>query len=236
MTNQMRAVFSIVDYSKRAALSAIYKDNNVPVHISTHGQGSADSDVLEMLGFGENKKSVMISLLSPHRTNDIFKAVDDKMHLSKPGTGIMFSVPVTSATAFISNLITKDDEKNAISKESDEYMAAEHTHELIVTIITKGFFHDVKVAANSAGARGGTLIHALGMGGEEAQKFLGIAIQPEKDVILMVVNREDKTKVMTAIAESCGINTEGRGIIFSLPVDSAFGLSAIPHPTSVEQL
>ena len=104
-----------------------------------------------------------------------------------------------------------------------------HEHELIVTIITKGCFAEVKAAANSAGARGGTLIHALGMGGEEAQKFLGISIQPEKDIILIVVRREEKNKVMKAIAEAAGINTQGKGIIFSLPVDSAIGLSEIPY-------
>ena len=104
-----------------------------------------------------------------------------------------------------------------------------HEHELIVAIITKCCFAEVKAAANSAGARGGTLIHALGMGGEEAQKFLGISIQPEKDIILIVVRREEKNKVMKAIAEAAGINTQGKGIIFSLPVDSAIGLSEIPY-------
>ena len=104
-------------------------------------------------------------------------------------------------------------------------MANEHQYELIITIITRGYFQDVKTAALSAGARGGTLIHALGMGSEEAQKFLGIAIQPEKEIILNVVKREDKNKVMNAIAEAAGINTQGRGIIFSLPVDSVVGLN-----------
>ena len=63
------------------------------------------------------------------------------------------------------------------------------------------------------------------MGAEEAQKFLGIAIQPEKEIILNVVQRDEKNKVMSAIAEAAGINTQGRGIIFSLPVDYAIGLS-----------
>ena len=109
-------------------------------------------------------------------------------------------------------------------------MPAEYPYELIISIITKGHFPEVKAAASAAGARGGTLIHALGLGGEEAQKFLGISIQPEKDIILIVVNREEKNKVMKAIAEAAGINTEGKGIIFSLPVDSALGLSQVELP------
>ena len=104
----------------------------------------------------------------------------------------------------------------------------ENKYELIMTIVTSGYSATVKNAAIGAGARGGTLIHALGLGGEEAQKFLGIAIQPEKEIILNVVTREQKNDVMRAISEAVGINTEGRGIIFSLPVDAAFGLGGIP--------
>lgn len=221
----MRAVFTIVDYSKGEMIAEIYKKENVPVFVSTHGNGSADSSILELLGFGENKKSVMISLLDLEHSRRVFEAVDEKMNIKKPGTGIMFSVPLTSATAFLVGLMHHEEKNEAAQQKGRETKMAEHEFELIITIITKGYFPEVKAAANAAGARGGTLIHALGMGGEEAQKFLGIAIQPEKDVILNVVPREDKMKIMKAIAEASGINTQGRGIIFSLPVDAAMGLS-----------
>ena len=225
MNKQMRAVFSIVDYSKGEMIADVYKKEKIPVFFSTHGNGSADSAMLELLGFGENKKSIMLSVLNQQRSEKIFTAVEEKMHISKPGKGIMFSVPLTSATAFLVGLMDKDNNMEAAEQKGREFEMAEHEYELIITIITKGYFPEVKAAANAAGARGGTLIHALGMGGEEAQKFLGIAIQPEKDVIFNVVRREEKNKIMKAIAEASGINTQGRGIIFSLPVDAALGLS-----------
>lgn len=225
MNNRMRAVFSIVDYSKGEELAEIYKSAKTPLCIATHGLGMADSSIFEYLGFGENKKSIMISLMSHERANYVFMLAEEKMNISKPGTGIMFSVPMTSATAFLTGLLARDDENQPkITKESENTMTGEHQYELIITIITKGYFQDVKNAATSAGARGGTLVHALGMGAEESQRFLGIAIQPEKEMVLNVVKREDKNKVMSAIAEAAGINTDGRGIIFSLPVDHAMGL------------
>lgn len=236
MSGKMSAVFTIADYSKADAIADMYKKEGVPIRLSTHGFGSADSSVLELLGFGENKKSIMITLLSPERTREIFRVAEEKFHISKPGMGIMFSVPVTSATAFLTGLVERDAERNKSENEEDvSEMMNEHEHELIITIITKGYFPEVKAAANAAGARGGTLIHALGLGGEEAQKFLGISIQPEKDIILIVVKREEKTKVMKAIAEASGINTKGRGIIFSLPVDSAYGLSKVPYGEDEEE-
>ena len=226
MSNRIYALFSIVDYSKGDELLQLYSYAKIPVGVSTHGFGCADKSMLEYLGFGENKKSIIISILSSERANYLFDLAEEKMNVSKPGRGIMFTVPLTSATAVLSGIVKNDDEcQPKIAKENDIYMANEHQYELIITIITRGYFQDVKTAALSAGARGGTLIHALGMGSEEAQKFLGIAIQPEKEIILNVVKREDKNKVMNAIAEAAGINTQGRGIIFSLPVDSVVGLN-----------
>ena len=233
MSKQMRAVFSIVDYSKGDMIAEVYKKEQVPVFFSTHGNGSADSSMLELLGFGENKKSVMLSILEHQAAERIFAAVEEKMNISKPGKGIMFSVPLTGATAFLVGLTDTMNQNESSDRKGRDINMAEHAYELIITIITKGYFPEVKAAANAAGARGGTLIHALGMGGEEAQKFLGIAIQPEKDLIFNVVRREDKNRIMKAIADASGINTQGRGIIFSLPVDAAMGLS-LPEMTEDE--
>lgn len=226
MNNRMCVLFSIVDFSKADELAEVYAAAKTPVSIATHGLGMADPSWREYLGLGENKKSIMISLMSCERANYILSLAEEKINISKPGKGIMFVVPMTSTTAFLSGLLKRDDENQPkIAKENEVYMSGEHQYELIITIITKGYFQDVKKAATGAGARGGTLIHALGMGADEAQKFLGIAIQPEKEVILNVVRREEKNGVMSAIAEAAGINTKGRGIIFSLPVNQAMGLA-----------
>lgn len=231
MNKQMRAVFTIVDYSRSKQISDIYINEHIPIRIVTHGHGMVDSNTLDYLGFGENKKSIMISLLSAERTKHIFSVLSETMDLRKAGKGVAFSVPISSMSRFLSTIIELDSTKNSqVLKEDEPSMTCEYPYELIISIITKGHFPEVKAAASAAGARGGTLIHALGLGGEEAQKFLGISIQPEKDIILIVVKREEKAKVMKAIADVAGINTQGKGIIFSLPVDSALGLSEVELP------
>ena len=229
MSKQMCAVISVVDHSKGDAIAEIYRQEQVPVCFSIHGYGAADSAILDILGFGENKKDVTLSLMPPEQVQQVFAVADQKLHISKPGTGILISLPVTGATAFLAGLINPDWKLQTQEKEGGVPMVNEHDHELILTIVSKGYFPEVKAAANAAGARGGTLIHALGLGGEEAQKFLGISIQPEKDIILIVVKREEKQKIMQAIAQAAGINTKGQGIIFSLPVDAAIGLCEIPY-------
>lgn len=79
-------------------------------------------------------------------------------------------------------------------------------------------------AAKTAGATGGTLIHACGLGAKEAVKYLGITIQPEKDLVLILAPREKRHAIMENI--EVGLNTPGKGICFSLPVNQAIGMEA----------
>jgi len=95
---------------------------------------------------------------------------------------------------------------------------------LIITIVNKGFSDPVITAAKSAGAEGATIITARGTGTHEEEKVLGVAIQPEKELVLILVKRSIRKKVMRDICKSCSLNDEGRGMTFSVPVDEVGGI------------
>jgi len=80
-------------------------------------------------------------------------------------------------------------------------------------------------AARPAGAGGGTIIHARGAAPQEASHFFGITIQPEKEMVLIVVDKEHKIPVMQAISKAAGLQTEGHGIVFSMPVTELMGIA-----------
>ena len=65
-------------------------------------------------------------------------------------------------------------------------------HELILTIINRGYADLVMDAAKNAGASGGTIVHARGTGIHEAEKFFGIIVQPEKEIVLILTERENE--------------------------------------------
>ena len=96
--------------------------------------------------------------------------------------------------------------------------------DLIVAIVNRGFSDLVMDAARAAGASGGTILHGRGTGVHEAEQFFGIAIQPEKEIVLIVVQRARRQAVMQAICTAAGLFTEGRGMSFSLPVDEVAGI------------
>lgn len=97
---------------------------------------------------------------------------------------------------------------------------------LIVTIVSPGFSIDVINASKSAGADGATILSGRGTSIHENTVLLGVPIQPEKEMVLILVKKSLRKTVMKEIVRVCNLNTEGKGISFSLPVDEIAGA---PH-------
>ncbi len=99
-------------------------------------------------------------------------------------------------------------------------------HELILCIVNEGFSEAVMEAAKEVGARGGTILHARGTANMQAEEFFKITIQPEKEMVMMVVPSKIKDDVLHALYKAVGLKTPGQGIAFSVPVDNVIGLSS----------
>lgn len=98
-------------------------------------------------------------------------------------------------------------------------------YELIVCIVNSGFSETVMDAAKSVGATGGTIINAKGTANKEAEAFFKIFIQPEKEMVMILVPARLKDGVLHALYKAVGLDTPGQGIAFALPVDNVVGLS-----------
>jgi nitrogen regulatory protein PII len=96
-------------------------------------------------------------------------------------------------------------------------------YELIITIVNRGFADQVVDSAKEAGAHGGTVLYARGTSVHEAQKFFGITVEPEKEVVMTLVGVDEKNTIMKAICKGAGLTTAGRGMSFALPVDDVMG-------------
>ncbi len=97
-------------------------------------------------------------------------------------------------------------------------MAEEKQFELVVCIVNAGYSENVMNAARSAGARGGSILRGRGSANPEAEEFFGISIQPDKEIVLILVSADIKDAVMKAVYKNAGLSTDGVGIVFSLPV------------------
>ena len=97
-------------------------------------------------------------------------------------------------------------------------------YEMTVCIVNAGFSEAVMDAARKAGAGGGTVLHGRGTASREAEEQFKIQIQPEKELVLILVKKEIKDNVLRAIYDAAGLDTSGQGIAFSLPVEQTLGL------------
>lgn len=102
---------------------------------------------------------------------------------------------------------------------------SKYKHEVIICIVNSGFSDEVMDAAREFGARGGTVIRARGTANAEAEKLFNIAIQPEKEIVMILVESKLKNDILHALYRAVGLNTPGQGIAFTMPVESVVGLT-----------
>ena len=102
---------------------------------------------------------------------------------------------------------------------------AELKHVMIASIVNQGYSEEVMNAARAAGAAGGSVLHSRLVENEQATEFWGLSVQEEKEIILILANAENKLAIMQAISDSCGIRSDAKGIVVSLPIDAVIGLN-----------
>lgn len=111
----------------------------------------------------------------------------------------------------------------------------EKNKEVILFVCNHGFAYDAMTEARKAGARGGTIIHGRSSISTEKEKFFGITLHPEKDILMIVCLEEQKEILMKAITSKYGVTTEARGLCFSIKVEDSIGFSFDPIPFPTEK-
>ncbi|MDF2541877.1 MAG: hypothetical protein K0S47_1595 [Herbinix sp.] len=224
-TNKIEFLVTIIDYNMSKAVADLYLKKTLPIQMIMHGHGSADSELLDTLGLTDTKKAVILSILTETMSHHMFELLKKDLFFSKPGTGIAFTLPLSSISSYLSKLCNQADQSTKFESEETR-MTQNEPFDLILTIVTSGYFNEVMEVAKAAGATGGTLLHARGLGSEEASRFLGITISQEKDIVLILAPREIRAKIMEHITHELGLSTEGKGVCFSLPVNATLGLGS----------
>ena len=96
--------------------------------------------------------------------------------------------------------------------------------EVVLCILNNGFSDTAMDAARAAGAKGGTIMHGRGTASKDAEKLFNITIQPEKEIVMILVAHEIRDTVLKALYNAVGVNTEAQGIAFTLPVERTVGI------------
>ena len=70
----------------------------------------------------------------------------------------------------------------------------EKKYEVIVTVVKRGHSDVVIQATREAGAKGGTIILGRGTSVHDSGTVLGVALQPEREIVLILAQRAPKSK------------------------------------------
>ena len=98
-------------------------------------------------------------------------------------------------------------------------------HEVIFAIVNSGFADEAMAVAREQGARGGTILNARGVARENEAAFFGITIHPEKEILMLVVEKNVRNNILNALYTQMGMDKKAQGIVFSLPVSDVAGLA-----------
>ena len=198
-----------------------YNEAGLPVSFITLGSGTASSEVLDYFGLDGSEKSVLFHVVTDETWKAVKRQLRQKIGIDIPGIGIAFLVPLSSiggGKALRYLTAGQDFEKG------EESTLKDTKYELLVTIANQGHTETVMDAARKVHAAGGTVIHAKGTGGHLAEKFMGVTLVPEKEMIFIVVRKDQKNNIMQAIMDAAGTGTKAGAIVFSLPVTDTAGM------------
>lgn len=219
---ELNLVMAIVARTRHEAMEDIVHGMKLPLALTLYARGTATDEHLSLHGLVPTEYALILTVADGEQTRKLMRTAKLRMFIDIPGNGIMMSVPLKSVgggrtMAYLTDNKTVTGEKPDMNT----------THELICVILNEGCSDLVMGAARPAGATGGTVLAGKGTGARESEKFLGISLANEKDVVLIVADKQKKAAIMKAIIEKAGPGTEAGAICFSLPVTAVEGLRRI---------
>ena len=92
---KLKLLFTIVDRPKGEFYLDVLSQYEVNCQMVIAGKGTAQSDLVELLGLNINK-AVIISVVREDMVEPIMKCLEEKFETIRNGKGISFAVPLSS--------------------------------------------------------------------------------------------------------------------------------------------
>jgi len=210
----------ICDRNHHEKVEDIMEKQEAFFNLITYGKGTANSKILNYLGLGETEKAIFFSIVATEKAQQTMEIINTKLQMSKPGHGIVF------ITKVLQGCYHKPVEFES-NTNGGTTMQQDSPYNLIIVVLNRGYSEDVMDVARAAGATGGTVLHARSYGMDKIEKFFGVTITPEKEILLILAQDTVSGGIMAGIAEKVGPSTDACAISFSLPVNAVKGFHTV---------
>lgn len=199
----------------------IAREKGICGGIVTLGKGTVSSSVLNLLGIKSQKRDVISFLLEKEQAEEMLDYFTTELQLHEPGHGIAFTTPVIMADH---GMDEAQDTGNTVNGMEEKGM-----YKKLTVVVDRGIGEEVMDIARKAGVRGGTIMHGRGVGAEYTQKLFGVEIEPEKELVLILIPDELVHKVVNTLNEELQLSEPGKGILFVEPVVDVRGILESSH-------
>ena len=220
----LRALVVIVNIDRSLDVSKMLEQTHIHIQHQFLAEGTASSEILDILGLGVMEKSVTVCMLPTTSINQLLHDTSEDLAFNLPGRGVAFTIPISGVSSRALNLIMGrcGDIETKETEVSD--MEIDIGHHLIIILANQGYSEAIADAARQAGATGGTVWAVRKAGTHEALAILGVPMQEEREIVSILSTKENKLAIMNMLNEKFGIASKAQGFILSLPVDNVIGV------------
>ena len=217
---RMKAMVTIVGRGDGLALTKLYQQDGVTLHIQIAAIGTASSELLNLLGLTNSERDLLLSFGPAPVIDALMDKLDDDYRGVLRARGIAFSLRLSGISTAVAAALSRTDRT-----EGGNAMSSEREYNLILAAVNQGCTDQVMQTACKAGATGGTVVRGRWVGAEHLEQFHGITLQDEKEILAIACPKELRGAIMDAIAAGHGLGTDRQAVLFSLPIDRWVKLS-----------
>ena len=92
----IKLLIAVVDRNQGERAIELLHQGGALYQLACLGRGTANSEILDYLGLGESEKMILLATAGDDEIQRVLQSFREQMHFDKPGSGIAFTVPISS--------------------------------------------------------------------------------------------------------------------------------------------
>lgn len=213
-TKEFELACLVVNNGIASKVTRIAKQNGITGATVFLGKGTIKNTLLELLDLNDVRKEVVLLISDKETAYGALEKLNKELELHKPNHGIAFAFPLAGLYG------ARDCNCNVKESRGDENTM----YKAIFIVVDKGNAETVVDAATAAGSVGATIINARGAGPHETHMLFSMAIEPEKEVVMILSESDITDAIVSEIRKELNIDEPGKGLLFTLDVNKVYGL------------
>lgn len=215
--NQIMMIVSIIERGRAKAYIEMLGKKSIGFHMQCVGQGTASSEMLDILGLSSNDKDIVLSYAPRRLVSALAAELTKDLSAGQGYSGLMMLLSMSAINHVAAEFLLRQAKSNETEGE-ESAMKSEYNHSLILVMVNQGYTDAVMQTAKKAGATGGTVIRARLAGTEQA---VAMQSQEEKEIIAILAADSVRNQIMEEVNKEYGLRADAKGVVCAVPVDRA---------------